>query len=191
MAATLSYATFTPANAVTYVRTALSCALFFLVLGDPTLFDSPGTVVAIGFAVYWAGDILDGAVARFLDTETRGGAVLDTLCDRACTSLAVAAALQVTDPPLLPVGLYLVNFLVLDFWLSLRFVDFDCHSNNYFYEVDRTVYLLNWHPVAKASNSALVLGLAVFGPAWLSVPVMLALMAVKSYSWWLLRGRPA
>ena len=41
----------------------------------------------LAYAVYWVGDILDGWSARRLDQETRLGAVLDIVSDRACTSV--------------------------------------------------------------------------------------------------------
>ena len=44
-------------------------------------------LLALAYAVYWVGDILDGWSARRLGQETRLGAVLDIVSDRACTSV--------------------------------------------------------------------------------------------------------
>ena len=42
---------------------------------------------ALAYAVYWVGDIADGWAARRLGQETRAGAVLDIVSDRACTAV--------------------------------------------------------------------------------------------------------
>jgi phosphatidylglycerophosphate synthase len=183
-----SYRTFTVPNQITFVRTFVSCVISFLVIADAFPEDDRVEWMVVAFAVYWFGDIADGVSARLLDQETRGGALLDTLCDRACITLAVAGATVAIDPPVVPVLLYLFNFLILDFWLSLRFVDFEIDTNNRFFEVDRTVYRFNWSPLAKAVNSAAVCLLALLGPWWASTPLLLALIAVKTWSWSRLRA---
>lgn len=186
-----SYETFTVPNVITLVRSAVSCVISFLVIADVVPDDTKLEWMVVAFAVYWFGDMADGLVARLLDQETRGGAILDTLCDRACITLAVAGAAVTIDPPVVPTLLYLFNFLVLDFWLSLRFVDFEIDTNNRFYEVDRTVYRFNWSPLAKAVNSAAVCLLALLGPWWASTPFLLAIIGVKSWSWSRLRAGQA
>ena len=182
------YTTFTVPNVITFARTFVSCVISFLVLSDAVPHDDRTEWMVAAFAIYWVGDSADGLTARLLDQETRGGALLDTLCDRVCICLAVAGATVVLQPPVVPVLLYLFNFMVLDFWLSLRFVDFEIDTNNRFYEVDRTVYRFNWSPLAKTVNSAAVCLLALFGPWWASTPFLLALIAVKTWSWSRLRA---
>ena len=188
MRPSFTYRTFTVPNLITYVRTFVSCVISFLVLADTVPHDDRLEWMVAAFAIYWVGDSADGLVARLLDQETRGGALLDTLCDRVCICLAVAGATVVIDPPVVPVLLYLFNFMVLDFWLSLRFVDFEIDTNNRFYEVDRTVYRFNWSPLAKTVNSSLVCLLALFGPWWLSTPFLIGIIAVKAWSWSRLRA---
>jgi phosphatidylglycerophosphate synthase len=182
------YTTFTIPNQITFVRTLVSCVISFLVLADEVPHDDRTEWMVAAFAIYWVGDSADGLSARLLKQETRGGALLDTLCDRVCICLAVAGATVVIEPPVVPVLLYLFNFMVLDFWLSLRFVDFEIDTNNRFYEVDRTVYRLNWSPLAKTVNSAAVCLLALFAPWWASTPFLLALIAIKAWSWSKLRA---
>ena len=182
------YTTFTIPNQITFVRTFVSCVISFLVLSDVVPHEDRTTWMVAAFAIYWVGDSADGLTARILDQETRGGALLDTLCDRVCICLAVAGATVVLQPPVVPVLLYLFNFMVLDFWLSLRFVDFEIDTNNRFYEVDRTVYRFNWSPLAKTVNSAAVCLLALFAPWWASTPFLLALIAIKAWSWSKLRA---
>ena len=53
--------------------------------------------------------------------------------------------------------------------------------------LDRTVYRLNWSPLAKTVNSAAVCLLALFAPWWASTPFLLALIAIKAWSWSRLR----
>lgn len=185
------YTTLTVPNVVTLVRTVASTTLALLVLAGAFPDAVEPIATAVAFGVYWLGDVLDGFTARLLDAETRGGALLDTLCDRFCTCLCVAAAIVSFDPPLFPVLLYLLNFMLIDFWLSLRFVEYDIDTNNEFYKVNPLVYRLNWHPAAKALNSAGVALAAFFAPVWISMPFLLALIAVKCWSWTLLDPRPA
>jgi CDP-diacylglycerol--glycerol-3-phosphate 3-phosphatidyltransferase len=182
------YTTFTIPNQITFVRTLVSCVISFLVLADKVPHDDRTEWMVAAFAIYWVGDSADGLSARLLKQETRGGALLDTLCDRVCICLAVAGATVVIEPPVVPVLLYLFNFMVLDFWLSLRFVDYEIDTNNRFYEVDRTVYRFNWSPLAKTVNSAAVCLLALFAPWWASTPFLLALIAIKAWSWSKLRA---
>ncbi|MGL5911888.1 MAG: CDP-alcohol phosphatidyltransferase family protein, partial [Phycicoccus sp.] len=76
----------TVANGITLVRT-----LGAVVLGLTALATSTVWPAALGYVVYWLGDMLDGAAARWLDQETRLGAVLDIVCDRACTCTLATA----------------------------------------------------------------------------------------------------
>src|SRR4051812_9186975 len=71
----------TSATVVTFVRTVASVALAGVAAREESL----GLLVA-ALVVYWAGDSLDGFVARLRGCETRIGAVLDILCDRFCAS---------------------------------------------------------------------------------------------------------
>ena len=67
----------TPANVVTLVRTVASVVVAGVAVRGDSL---PLLLVALG--LYWAGDLLDGVVARVLHCESRVGAVLDILADR-------------------------------------------------------------------------------------------------------------
>ena len=114
------------------------------------------------YAVYWLGDVLDGLVARRTGTQTRQGAVLDILCDRACCAVLATTwlALEPAAAPALTV--FLLQFMVVDCVLSLGFLRWPLLSPNDFGQVDRRLHLWNWSPLAKATNtSALVLLVAV------------------------------
>ena len=76
----------TLANLVTVVRTILGIGFGVIALAQHSL----GWLVA-AYLTYWAGDILDGIVARRRGEETIIGAVFDVVCDRACTTVAAAA----------------------------------------------------------------------------------------------------
>ena len=103
--------------------------------------------------VYWVGDILDGLVARLQGCETRIGAVLDVLSDRFC-----AAA----------------------FYFGLAW---PIRSPNYFYVVDRTIWLWNWSKPAKAANSAIfAVILLVTGMPLLGLAIAVALLVLKCVS---------
>jgi phosphatidylglycerophosphate synthase len=75
-------------NRISLIRTVLALAVGAVAATERSL-----ALLAVAYAVYWVGDVLDGWVARRTGTETRQGAVLDILCDRACCSLCVAALL--------------------------------------------------------------------------------------------------
>ena len=165
----------TAASGVTAVRTVVAVALAGVAANE----GSVGWLVA-SLLVYWIGDVLDGWVARRLGCETRIGAVLDILSDRLCAA-SFYGGLMWLDPSLAPaVLLYLGQFMVLDSLLSLAFLGWPLRSPNYFYAVDRPLWLWNWSLRGKAANSSLfaVLLLAT-GSVSLGMAVAAALTALK------------
>ena len=92
---------------------------------------------------------------------------------------------------MVPVGLYLVEFLVLDMFLSLAFLAWPVSSPNYFYVVDARIWRWNWSKPAKVLNSALfAVLLVVTRNAWVGSAVVLCLLALKVTSLgWLMRLR--
>ncbi len=170
------------ANLVTGVRDAAALACFV----TAALAGSEGWNWA-GLAVYWVLDIADGAVARGLRQETRIGAQFDILSDRLCIGAFYANFLRFHPAMAIPIAMHLLQFVVLDQYLSLQFMRWPCLSPNYFDEVDRRVWLLNWSALGKVANGGLVLAVVVLatflGWSWV-VPavVSLGVMAVKVYS---------
>ncbi|GAB7044141.1 MULTISPECIES: CDP-alcohol phosphatidyltransferase family protein [Catenuloplanes] len=155
-------------NLITLVRTvgAVTLALAAIVAHSwPLLIGA--------YAVYWIGDTLDGMVARWLKQETRAGAVFDIVGDRACTSLCLAALLMMKPAMVVPLAIFLVQFMVLDTMLSLSFLMWSLVSPNYFAEVDRRVYRWNWSPPAKVLNTTAVVVLVLVAPSPL-YPALLA-----------------
>lgn len=147
-------------NAVTSVRTVAAIGLAVLAITETSV---PLAVAA--YLSYWVGDILDGWFARLLDQETRVGAVLDIIADRACGSLCAAALLVLRPEAALPVAIFLAQFMVLDCLLSLAFLDWPLLSPNYFWLVHPGVYRWNWWPPAKALNTGGVVVLVLFAPS--------------------------
>jgi CDP-diacylglycerol--glycerol-3-phosphate 3-phosphatidyltransferase len=148
-------------NTITAVRT---CAAMALAVPAVTMASVPLAMSA--YLTYWIGDIADGMAARRLRQETRAGAVLDIVADRACTALCAAALLVLRPGTALPVAVFLVQFMVLDCLLSLSFLRWPLLlSPNYFGEVHRPVYRWNWSPPAKALNSAGVVVLVIVAPS--------------------------
>lgn len=167
----------TLANLVTLART-----LGAIALGGAAIVLGRADLLAVGYAVYWVGDMLDGFVARLMHQETRLGAVLDIVSDRACTSLlciGLIAHLPHLAGPLLP---FFVSFMVLDTILSLAFLCWPLLGPNDFGVVDPVVYRLNWSPSAKALNTAAVVLLALAGLIWASVLLTTVLVGVKLWS---------
>jgi CDP-diacylglycerol--glycerol-3-phosphate 3-phosphatidyltransferase len=168
----------TPATGVTLVRTVASVALSAVAASQQDL-----TLLVVALVVHWVGDSLDGWVARVRDCETRTGAVLDILCDRLCFA-AFYVGLAWLEPHLAPaIFVYLAMFMVVDCFLSLSFLAWPITSPNYFFVIDRGLWLRNWSHPAKAVNSGLfAILLLVTGWMWLGLAIALALLAAKCWS---------
>jgi CDP-diacylglycerol--glycerol-3-phosphate 3-phosphatidyltransferase len=140
-----------------------------------------------GLAVYWILDVADGSLARALRQETRIGAQLDILSDRLCIGAFYANFLRAHPEMAIPISMHLVQFVVLDQYLSHQFMRWPCLSPNYFHEVDRRIWVWNWSPVGKVANGALVTGAIVAatlaGWSWIAPAlVSLAVISVKGWS---------
>ncbi|MFL6156317.1 MAG: CDP-alcohol phosphatidyltransferase family protein [Marmoricola sp.] len=175
----------TPATIITFIRT-IACIVivaFAIRSGVPhdDEFWSPALkLLAVALVVYWAGDSLDGQVARRMHHETRTGALLDIMSDRFCSAAFYFGLAWLHPEFTIPVVLYLAEFMVIDFFLSIAFLAWRIRSPNYFYVVDATIYRLNWSHPAKAVNSALfaVLLLVTQAP-WLGGIIAAGLLVFK------------
>jgi CDP-diacylglycerol--glycerol-3-phosphate 3-phosphatidyltransferase len=168
----------TSATVVTGVRTVVAVALAGVAAHQESL-----TLLVASLVVYWVGDMLDGFVARVRGCETRIGATLDILCDRFCAA-AFYIGLTWLEPQFAPaVLIYLAEFMVVDCFLSLAFLAWPIRSPNYFFVVDRPLWLWNWSKPGKAVNSSIfAVLLLVTGWVWLGVGIATALLVMKSVS---------
>jgi len=168
----------TSANIVTLVRTAATLALAGLAVQQESL-----ELLVAALVAYWVGDILDGTVARIRGCETRVGAALDILCDR-LSAAAFYLGLAWLMPELVwPVMVYLTEFMVVDCFLSLAFLAWPIRSPNYFYVVDRPLWLWNWSKPGKAVNSSIfAVLLLVTESVAVGLVVASALLVLKSVS---------
>jgi phosphatidylglycerophosphate synthase len=165
----------TVADVITGVRT-----LAAVVLGVLSLQRYEAALLVAAYATYWIGDILDGVVARRTGTERRAGAVLDIVADRTCAGLLAVCLLTFRPELAVPVGLFLVQFMLVDCALSLSFLRWPIRSPNYFHVVHVTIYRLNWSPPAKAANtSALIVVMVVVGSPMLAAALAGAQLALK------------
>ncbi len=165
-------------NAITVVRTVVSLALALVALqSDDRL---PWVVAA--YLVYYLGDSADGLAARLLGQETRAGAVHDILSDRLCTAVCAANLILLQPDLAVPVGIFLLNFMVLDCLLSLSFLLWPIVSPNYFAVVDDLVYRLNWSHPAKALNNIGIIVAVVVGSLPLALVIVIAQLSVKVWS---------
>jgi CDP-diacylglycerol---glycerol-3-phosphate 3-phosphatidyltransferase len=169
-------------NRITLVRTviAMAVATYAFRTGDLTW-------LVIGYFSYWFGDSLDGWVARRRNEESLSGAVFDIVCDRACSFLLAAAFMATYPETIGPLAIYLIQFGVLDTMLTFSFLLWPwLLSPNYFYKVDRPIYLWNWSKPAKALNTAaVVISLVVAGQTgaqWLPYTIAVAALVVKVVS---------
>jgi CDP-diacylglycerol--glycerol-3-phosphate 3-phosphatidyltransferase len=144
-----------------------------------------------GLALHWALDSLDGFLARLLRQETRTGAQLDILADRLTITFFYFNHLTRHPDLAVPVGLFLFQYVGLDLFLSMQFLRWPIVSPNYFYRVDRQIWLLNWSSVAKVCNTGVVTILnLVPGTVPVTILVCLCLIVLKTYSWVRLHGLP-
>lgn len=168
----------TAANAVTAVRTVAAVAVATAAAAQQSL-----ALLLLSLALYWVGDVADGAVARLTGRETRIGAVFDIVSDRLCAAAFYLGLAWLIPATAIPAAIYLTQFMVVDMWLSLAFLAWPITSPNYFYVVDRTLWQWNWSKPAKALNSAAFAVLLVLTrDPWLGAGVALALLALKSWS---------
>ncbi len=164
-------------NVVTLIRTVLA-----VLIGATAVAHGDLRLLAVAYAVFWVGDIADGWTARRLGQETRVGAVFDIVCDRACTGI-LCVGLVASVPSVLPVvAVFVLSFMVLDSMLSMAFLCWPVLSPNYFHVVDRRVWQLNWSPLAKAANSAGVVGALAVGADAVAFGIAVAVLAVKVWS---------
>ncbi len=166
------------ANAVTLIRTVVGLALFSIAALEHSLLWN-----LAGLAVYWSLDVLDGRLARSLHQETRFGAQFDILSDRFLVAFFYLNY-QVMHPELtIAIAAFLLEFMILDHYLSNQFLRWPILSPNYFYLVDRTIWRLNWSQPAKFFNSGMVTILLLgTGSIWPAVPILIALYGIKLYS---------
>lgn len=169
----------TAASVITVARTfaAVALALSAAVVDDR---QTALRLLVAALVTYWVGDVADGAVARWFGHETRFGAVLDIVCDRACASAFYLGLLWHLPGLVLPIGVYLFEFAVVDTVLSLAFVAWPLLSPNYFDLVDSTIHRWNWSKPAKAVNSsAFAVLLLVTESVVLCTAIAVVLLALK------------
>ena len=136
-----------------------------------------------GLAIHCVGDMADGIVARRRNEETRAGAVLDIVSDRLCIAIYYLSYGHLQHGMLVPIALFLFQFMVLDAHLSLAFLNWPLRSLNYFYLVDRALYSWNWSTPGKALNSgALILVMLTTGSPAACTALVLVIIAVKVVS---------
>jgi CDP-diacylglycerol--glycerol-3-phosphate 3-phosphatidyltransferase len=166
-----------PANVISMVRTVAAVVLAGLALVEQSM-----PLLIAAYLTYWVGDIADGMVARARDEETRHGAVLDVVCDRACTTLCAAAFLVLRPEMLVPLVVFLLQFTVLDTLLTLGFLHWTLLGPNDVHLVDRPLWLVNWSRPAKAANTAGVVLLAVTGAVVAATVFAVAIAVLKVWS---------
>ena len=164
-------------NLLTVTRTLACAGLAVIAVAEASWW-----VLIAAVAAYWVGDVADGILARVSGQETRFGAALDIVCDRACCGLVLLGAVTLEASFALPVAVYLLTFVVLDTLLSLTFLAWPLLGVNYLRLVDERVWLVNFSPPAKLLNSAVFLVLLLTGRPWAATVAAVVSLAVKSVS---------
>jgi len=174
-------------NVITALRTVACLIIFSIAYSTKDM-----RLNLVGLSIYWILDCLDGFLARRLGQETIVGAQFDILSDRILISYFYFTYLSMNEGPILVVTLFLFNFLVLDHYLSNQYLRWPIISPNYFYEVDRTVWLLNWSPLGKLINTGPVTLLLLVSDTYVApLLIMFLILAYKGYSLWRLSRLPA
>ena len=169
----------TPATIVTGIRTIASVSL--AAARGPRHQPHPARRRA---GLYWIGDSIDGIVARLMNQETRIGATLDIMCDRMSAAMFYVGFAWYEPTMIPPVGIYLAEFMVIDMFLSLAFLAWPISSPNYFYLIDRRLYMWNWSRIGKAANSGLfAIFMVVTGWMWVGLAIALGLLTLKAAPW--------
>jgi len=164
-------------NAITAVRTIAAIGV-----GAAALAQRSALLLVVAYAIYWIGDIADGWLARVLGQETRSGAVFDLVGDRASCAI-LAGGLISLRPELWPaVTVFLVQFMVVDCMASLSFLHWPLLSYNYFHTVDRQVWLVNWSPLAKVTNTVAVVIAVGAGRPLLALAIAVAQLGLKLWT---------
>jgi len=166
-------------NILTLIR--LISSLIFFILAITKMNPSYNY---IGLGIHWLGDVVDGFYARKFKQETILGAEIDIIADRVETLFFFVNFLHFRPQLFLPVALYLLDFAFVDFYLSYQFLKFNIISPNYFYKVDKTVYLLNFSRLGKFCNSTVVTLILIFLPRLQIIAIIFAsiLIGVKTFS---------
>ena len=167
----------TAPNVLTIART-LACAA----LTVEAVAGASWRVLLAAVAAYWIGDVCDGILARSTARETRFGAALDVVCDRACCALVLLGAVALEPSFALPVAVYLLAFVVVDTLLSLTFLAWPLLGVNYLRYVDKRVWRLNFSPPAKLLNSAVFLLLLLAGQPNAAAAAAMGALVLKSVS---------
>ncbi len=95
-----------------------------------------------GLIVYWVLDSLDGFLARALHQETRTGAQMDIIADRVLITFFYYNHLAGHPQLLVPIGLFLFEYVGPDLYLSIQFLRWPILSPNYFYRIDQRIWKL-------------------------------------------------
>lgn len=141
------------------------------------------TINLIGLAVHWVLDMADGRLARAFKQETVFGAQFDILSDRLLVIFFLLNLILLKPVILFPVVLYFAEFILLDTFLSIQFLNWGIISPNYFYKVDHKIWVLNWSPPAKFLNSSLVILLLLLTDLdWLPAFAAVLLIIIKLFS---------
>ena len=178
---------FTWANLVTAIRVVAGVAVFAYAAATRSMEWN-----YIGLGVYWVLDVVDGFLARALHQETRLGAQMDILGDRLLVAFFYLNYVAVHPAMIVPVAMFLFQFMGIDHYLSNQFMRWPLKSPNYFYEVDRTIWALNWSPAGKLLNSAVVTATIVLTSSVLASSLVCgAIIALKVYTAIRMRALPA
>ena len=167
------------ANLVTLVRLLGGLGAFGIALAG-----SDEAWIYIGLAVYWVGDVLDGMLARGFHQETLLGAEFDILSDRIEVCLFYIVYASIHPEKTLIAVLFLLEFMVLDHWLSNQFVRWPIRSPNDFYRVDPLTWRWLWSRPGKALNTGLVTLLTIFvSSSWPALVTIAGLVVARAFLW--------
>jgi hypothetical protein len=165
--------------------TATRAVLASSILGL-AVYQESRSLLILGLLVSWAGDMVDGHLARAWRCETVLGAQLDGLVDRLTAIWVVVGSVVIAGGSPLAVAAAVavwLQFGVLDHALSTQFLRRDRWSPDEFHLDDVDAWRLNWSPLAKVMSNVPVGLLALGGIAtWGALAGAVLLLMIRTGS---------
>ena len=131
-------------------------------------------ILLVAILIFWIGDGLDGAIARWGDHETIFGAFADVVGDRLSVIAICLTAMAAGQNGLL-LAVFALHYVSLDLASTTLFVRFRLVSPNYFYLVHTRLFQINWTRPAKVASQiplvAALVGLSSTIVTWMMIAV--------------------
>jgi phosphatidylglycerophosphate synthase len=180
-AAHWKHAIWSPANGLTVARTLIAITLLCIAACEGSR-----PLLIAGLLASWAGDMIDGHVARARGCETLLGAQIDGLADRLTALLVIVGSIVIDHGSAVAIAAgaaVWLQFGVVDHALSAQFLRYGLWSPDEFHLNDPSAWRVNWAPLAKIVSNIPVGLIALAGIAtWGALAGATVLLAIRANS---------